>query len=123
MDERRQFSRVLFANKAQVQCKEKVWQTTLLDISLNGALIELPQQFSPSNQQLHLSFSIADSDIQLHMDTQLVYQKDNLLGLACSHIDVESLSHLRRLIELNVGDPTLLDRELGLFIDLHNQGK
>ncbi|MCL1051133.1 PilZ domain-containing protein [Shewanella abyssi] len=123
MDERRQFSRVLFANKALIRCQDKIWQTTLLDISLNGALIERPKQFAPSCQQIHLSFSIADSDIQLHMDTQLVHQQDNLLGLACSHIDVESISHLRRLIELNVGDPTLLDRELALFIDMHNQGK
>ncbi|MFT5790351.1 PilZ domain-containing protein [Shewanella sp. Choline-02u-19] len=123
MDERRQFSRVSFANQAQVKCKDKVWQTTLFNISLNGALIELPPQFAPSSQQLQLSFFIADSDIQVHMDTQLVHQKDNLLGLACSHIDVESISHLRRLIELNVGDPSLLDRELALFIDTHNQGK
>ncbi|MCL1058355.1 PilZ domain-containing protein [Shewanella gelidimarina] len=123
MDERRLFSRVLLANQAQLRCNDTVWQTTLLDISLNGALIERPKQFTPSNQAMQLSFTIGDSDIQLHMETQLVHQKDNLLGLACSHIDVESISHLRRLIELNVGDPSLLDRELALFIDTHNQGK
>ncbi|WOT06028.1 PilZ domain-containing protein [Shewanella youngdeokensis] len=120
MDDRRQFSRILFLNNAQLQCDDKTWQTTLLDISLNGALLELPLNFSPSSKQLLLSFSIADSDIVVHMETELVHQKDHLLGLACRHIDVESISNLRRLIELNLGDADILDRELALFIDMHN---
>jgi hypothetical protein len=35
-----------------------------------------------------------------------------VVGLHCRHIDIESLAHLRRLIELNLGDPALLEREL-----------
>ncbi|MCL1096093.1 PilZ domain-containing protein [Shewanella kaireitica] len=123
MNERRQFSRVLFSNPAQLRCQEAVWQTTLLDISLNGALVETPAQFAPDTEQLQLSFTIPDSDIQVQMETELVHQKDNQLGLACQHIDVESISHLRRLVELNVGDPTLLNRELTLFIDMHSPEK
>ena len=123
MNERRQFSRVLFSNQAQLRCQEAVWQTTWLDISLNGALVETPAQFAPETGQLQLSFTIPDSDILLQMETQLVHQKDNQLGLACRHIDVESISHLRRLVELNVGDPTLLNRELALFIDMRSPEK
>ncbi len=123
MNERRQFSRVLFSNQAQLCCQDAIWQTKLLDISLNGALVETPANFTPKSQQLQLSFTIPDSDILVQMETELVHQKDNQLGLACLHIDVESISHLRRLVELNVGDPTLLDRELTLFIDKRNPEK
>jgi len=31
-------------------------------------------------------------------------------------IDVDSMTHLRRLIELNLGDPTLLERELKALV-------
>ena len=120
MNERRQFSRVLLTHQAQLQYQDKVWPTRLLDVSLNGALVERPAQFPPETHQLLLSFTLTDSDIKVQMQTQLVHQKDNQLGLACQHIDVDSISHLRRLVELNVGDAGLLERELALFIDRGN---
>lgn len=36
-----------------------------------------------------------------------------LLGLRCRNIDLDSITHLRRLLELQLGDATLLQRELG----------
>ena len=33
------------------------------------------------------------------------------------HIDLESISHLRRLVELNLGDSSLLERELAALSD------
>ena len=55
---------------------------------------------------------IHDSEICIQMQMRVVHERDNQLGLACQHIDVESISHLRRLLELNLGDASLLDREL-----------
>ncbi|HXK57002.1 MAG TPA: PilZ domain-containing protein, partial [Gammaproteobacteria bacterium] len=34
------------------------------------------------------------------------------LGLRCVSIDMESIGHLRRLVELNLGDAELLHRDL-----------
>jgi hypothetical protein len=34
------------------------------------------------------------------------------VGLKCEHIDLNSLTLLRRLLELNTGDTDLMDREL-----------
>ncbi len=34
------------------------------------------------------------------------------LGLRCEDIDVDSITCLRRLVELNLGEPELLEREL-----------
>jgi len=33
-------------------------------------------------------------------------------GMICRSIDLDSITHLRRLIAMNTGDPTLLQREL-----------
>lgn len=46
----------------------------------------------------------------------LAHQKDGLLGLQCREIDLDSITHLRRLIELNLGSSELLERELGALV-------
>ena len=38
------------------------------------------------------------------------------IGLQCESIDLDSITHLRRLVELNAGDPALLDRELSSLL-------
>jgi len=34
-------------------------------------------------------------------------------------VDIDSITHLRRLIELQLGDPALLDRDLAQLSGLH----
>ncbi|MGS0674733.1 PilZ domain-containing protein [Shewanella sp. 0m-4] len=112
MDERRLFSRLLFTTDVKLISHDCSWGTKLLDISLNGALIEQPTQWEPNIKCAKLEILIPDSEITLQMQVQIVHQENQQLGLACKHIDVESISHLRRLLELNLGDAALLDREL-----------
>jgi hypothetical protein len=50
------------------------------------------------------------------MEVELVHDDHNQLGFHCSHIDVDSISHLRRLIELNLGDEAELERELAALL-------
>ena len=37
-------------------------------------------------------------------------------GLICRNLDIDSATHLRRLVELNLGDPKLLERELSALV-------
>ena len=37
---------------------------------------------------------------------------DDYIGFECKYIDLNSMSHLRRTLELNLGDPRLLEREI-----------
>ena len=46
------------------------------------------------------------------MTAQVVHQTLEQLHLSCVNIDIDSISHLRRLIELNIGDATAAEREL-----------
>jgi hypothetical protein len=122
MDERRQFSRIFFDAKATLTQQDTVWPTTIHDLSLNGALVAEPPEFAPSELPIQLSFTLGESGVVVSMETQLTHQKEGQLGLECLHIDVESISHLRRMLELNLGDSSLLDRELKMFIEIHDQG-
>ncbi|WP_076412746.1 PilZ domain-containing protein [Shewanella sp. UCD-KL12] len=121
MDEKRQFARILFATGAKLQQDDKVWNTNILDLSLNGALVDEPDAFSPSNAAIILSFTLQGSDIEVQMETSLTHHKAGHLGLKCLHIDVDSISHLRRMIELNTGDSAMLNRELELFVEAHEK--
>ncbi|QYJ96714.1 PilZ domain-containing protein [Shewanella alkalitolerans] len=122
MNERRQFSRIFFDVDATLTQEDKVWSTKLHDLSLNGALVELPQEFAPNPAPILLSFTLEGSDVEVTMETQLIHRQDGQLGLECLHIDIDSISHLRRMLELNTGDASLLDRELKMFIEVHDQG-
>ncbi|MGI2177660.1 PilZ domain-containing protein [Shewanella frigidimarina] len=117
MDDRRKFSRIFFAASAHLAQTEQTWRTKILDLSLNGALVELPSGYTGQlNSILTLEFVLPDSDIELKMEAAIIHKTPEHLGLKCTHIDVDSITHLRRIIELNMGDPELLNRELTSLI-------
>jgi hypothetical protein len=50
------------------------------------------------------------------MQTRVAHVEGPQAGLLCISIDIDSVTHLRRLLELNLGDPALLERELSALI-------
>ncbi|MCL1079804.1 PilZ domain-containing protein [Parashewanella spongiae] len=121
MDDRRKFSRVLFQAKATLSHLPTFWQTQVHDLSLNGALIQRPNNFTDiPNKTFKLSLFLPSTDIEISMDAKIVYSSEKQLGLRCIDIDVESMGHLKRLVELNCGNPNLLHRELPQFIREHS---
>jgi hypothetical protein len=46
------------------------------------------------------------------MDVVIAHQQNDELGVRCVDIDLDSITHLRRLVELNLGETELLEREL-----------
>ena len=63
MDERRKFSRILFATNAHLQQGVAQWETTILDLSLNGAFGRRAAKFYHSGDAITLSFILPESDI------------------------------------------------------------
>ena len=120
MDDRRKFSRVIFKAKANIAQFPNFWGTQVYDISLNGALISLPDNFEVNDSPYTLTLTLPDSEIQISMHAHAVYSGNGKVGLCCLDIDVESMGHLKRLVELNCGNPDLLHRELPQFIREHS---
>jgi hypothetical protein len=116
MDHRR-FSRILFSSDARLlyvqDGKSLQFKTELLDLSLKGALVKRPEQWHlPDGTALTLEFLLNDSELILQMEAVVAHSHQQSIGLRCEKIDIESASHLRRLLELNIGDAELLSREL-----------
>jgi len=111
-DNQRRFSRIPFDVNATLENEQRRWETSLLDISLHGALVKVPASFdSPPAQSYRLTVHL-EGGPDVCMDVEVAHQEDERVGLNCKDIDVDSISHLRRLVELNLGDPQLLEREL-----------
>lgn len=109
----RKFSRILYNNQATLRFHGQNFFTQVLDLSLKGALIQRPDNFlGLAGEQAQLQFQLDQSELVLEMDVIIAHLHDSTIGLRCERIDIESASHLRRLLELNLGDAEMLSREL-----------
>jgi len=112
MENRRNFTRILFSIKATLEVEEQTYDVSIHDISLNGALVTSPGNKTPLQGNLGvLSFHLSD-DSEVIMHIAVVHENEEEVGLRCNAIDIDSISHLRRLVELNLGDETQLNKEL-----------
>ena len=112
--ERRHFVRVGFDAPALLTTATAAFSVHVLDLSLKGALIMVPAQAALGQGTLcQLTSPLADTGNHIAMSTEVAHVQGLHTGLLCKGIDLDSVTHLRRLIELQLGDPALLERDLG----------
>jgi c-di-GMP-binding flagellar brake protein YcgR len=118
-EQRRSFNRIPFDADTSVSQGASSWPVELIDISLNGILFKQPEnQAIQQNQSVQIRITLADNS-HIDMDTQLIYSKGDHVGCKCVHIDLDSITQLKRLIELNLGSDTFLERELNALLEEH----
>ena len=116
--ERRRFTRIPFEASVTLSNPAGHWTAKLLDVSLNGALITLPQNWPANkNEAFLLEINAAENVFKIKMEATATHLDKENIGLRCDHIDIDSASHLRRLVELNLGDDEILNRELAALIN------
>lgn len=109
----RRFSRIPFNVRVTVHDGEETLDTDLIDISLHGVLLRAPEGLETAeNLQYRLAIHL-EGGPDINMSVHVAHFDPEYIGLMCDDIDVDSITHLRRLVELNLGDPALLERELG----------
>lgn len=110
--QRRRFTRIPFDAEARLSAGEHNRAVELLDLSLKGALVARPEDWNGEPEgPLRLELRLGE-DVLIVMDVSIAHQEADRLGLRCEDIDLDSITHLRRLVELNLGNPDLLEREL-----------
>jgi hypothetical protein len=116
-DERRRFSRVVFHRPAELDTHVARASCEVLDVSLRGALVEAPVGFEAGvGRPCTLTIRLDAGDATIRMEGEIAHREGIQLGVRCKEIDLESIAHLRRLVELNLGDADLLHRELAALI-------
>lgn len=112
-NDRRQFSRILFDAWAEIRQGEKSWHATVVDLSLNGALLGEPVDWEVDKTRPLVVAIRLEPHATIQMTVLWRHHKNGQIGFECQHIDIDSITNLRRLVELNLGNPELLERELG----------
>jgi hypothetical protein len=116
--EKRRFQRIHFDAPCELHYQESVWTTEVLDISLKGVLVKRPEAWIvPLRQPCEVIIHLNDYDTGIVMAVELRHVEEHRLGFTCKYIDIESVGHLRRLVELNLADQMMLERELSRMID------
>ena len=111
--EKRHFARFAIEATVRMHCGSRVGNAQLLDISLKGALISRPVDWQgDAGDHCRLEVVLPESDVIISMEGSVAHTRDEVLGFRCDQIDLASISHLRRLVELNLGDELQLEREL-----------
>ncbi len=117
-DERRRFSRITFHRPAELDARVEQATCELLDLSLKGALVETAAPFAVAvGQPCTLTIRLDAGEAVIRMEGVIVHREGRQVGVRCTEIDLDSIAHLRRLVELNLGDEALLQRELSALID------
>ncbi len=111
-NERRRFQRIAFDASTEIAQGDQRWAVELHDLSLKGLLAKRPDNWSGDASESFEASIRLSPDVYVRMEATLARDEGGLLGFECRHIDLDSVSHLRRLVELNLGDEDLLEREL-----------
>ncbi len=111
--DKRQFNRIAFDAPVTLHGDDGDWASKLIDISLKGVLVTRPKNWNHSdNDEFDISVVLEDHDSIINMNVKQVHIKNETLGFQCVSIDLESVSILKRLVELNLGDEHILDRDI-----------
>jgi hypothetical protein len=117
---RRRFARIHFSTPGclafRVGEEEQECAVEILDLSLKGALIRRAPLVADlrigMRGALEVGLGDASHDPDIYMSIEVAHVREEEIGLRCTEIDIDSITQLRRLVELNLGDEALLSREL-----------
>ena len=117
--DQRHFTRIPFnATTTLVDSKTGLKQTAeLIDISFKGILVKKPARWhNETGAQYTVNLQLAGHEVELNLEVMAVHIEEKCIGFKTVHMDIDTATHLRRLVELNLGNEDLLERELSELI-------
>jgi len=115
--ERREFSRIALHRPAIIEVTGARTACELLDISLRGALVQAPAAFGGAvGAACTLNIRLDHGSVTIRMEGTIAHRDSGCVGVRSRVVDLDSATHLRRVLEMNLGDERLLDRELSALV-------
>lgn len=115
LQEKRKFSRIHFDAPVTISHEQQQWQAKLVDISLKGMLTERPANWPQAAIDYHVTVQLPGHEINMEVET--AHSEADAIGFRCVSIDLDSIANLKRMVELNLGDEVLLEREITTMIE------
>lgn len=115
-DERRHYQRVSFDTTAKLSTGDQTFDCQIVDLSIHGVLLRPHGVLrSKTGTQYNLEIPLSDQQSSIKMSLKLLHQAPENLGFVCESIDLDSITHLRKIVELNSGDTAILERDLTML--------
>lgn len=121
MTENRRAHRIPFDCFVEFKSKDCQHVCELVDISISGALIAACSGATPkAGTPCQLIINLDDAnENKIIMEGSVAHKIENRVGIHCESIDVDSMTHLRKLIEYNLGDVELVNRDFDALVHEH----
>lgn len=115
--DRRLYHRVSFHQSATLDWDGQEQTVRVENLSLKGVLLSgvVAPDGLKTGQTARLNIDLAD-DSAVEMTIEVVFVRGDQLGARWTVIDLDGMTHLRRLIALNLGDASVVDQELSLIL-------
>lgn len=110
--EKRHYQRILYNADASLSDGENELPCGVVDISLKGCLLDFERPWSGNRIQPYVLMLKLSDAVFIRMVLKFSHGFGSQIGFKCEHIDIDSITNLRRLLELNLGDSDRLGREL-----------
>ncbi|NBC30911.1 MAG: PilZ domain-containing protein [Spirochaetes bacterium] len=123
MAEKRRFQRTDFETTGTLWVKGRSMPFTLIDVSLKGVLVNPHDPDAVAiGEPAILHIRLSGSTVVIKAEAQCVHREYSYLGFRFTLIDVDSMAHLRRLMELNLGDAAEVEHELSFLTEPPTNG-
>jgi hypothetical protein len=114
----RNFSNIKFEEKCTVEFDACSIEASLVNISLKGATVKFGDDtVFRQGEGLRLSFYLGNLDCLLRFRAEVVHSCGNFAGIRFVETDVDTMIHLRNLLEARTADPEQVKRELDLLAE------
>jgi hypothetical protein len=109
----RHFRRIPFEAEVTLKIEQQTCTGQLLDVALKGAMVgtAAPLPFAIGTK-CSLGIALPGTPISLDFQAELIHKEEQRYGFKFISENLETLTHLRKLIELNTGDAEATRSEL-----------
>ena len=113
----RRFRRIPFEAEVTLTVDQEVWSSELLDVAMKGAMVgtDTPLPFTLGTE-CSLCITLPGTPISLDFKAEMIHCEETRYGFKFVSEDLETLTHLRKLIELNTGDAEATRSELSAWL-------
>ncbi len=111
MEDRRRFTRFDLDVEAEIENQGQLYPSEILDIALKGVLLNCNSFSGQIGQTYEIKITLSPQ-VVMQFHSTLVHQESNNFGFKFVSQSLDSLSHLRSLLEFNSEDPDQIQKEL-----------
>lgn len=115
----RRFRRIPFEADVSLASADQTWSGELLDVAMKGAMVgtDTPLPLTLGAKCI-LCITLPGTPIALEFQAEMVHCEECHYGFKFISEDLETLTHLRKLIELNTGDAEATRSELSAWLKM-----